>query len=70
MCISGVIQIYTSPVNMELYLLDRAVPRALPPFRHGLGTQLSEDYILTSYADTLLKICRINEMGYFFSLGP
>lgn len=71
MCISGVVQIYTSSVNMELYLLDRAVPRALPPFRHSLGTQLSEDYILTSYADTLLKIYKINDMDYFFFLwGP
>lgn len=70
MYISGAVQIHTSPANMELCLLDRAVPRALPPFRHSLETQLSAGYILTSYADTLLKIYKINEMDFFFfSLG-
>lgn len=69
MHISGVVQTYSSPVNLELYLLDRAVPRALTPFRHSLGAQLSEDYVLTSYADTLLKIYKINEMDFFFLWG-
>lgn len=70
MCTSGVVQIRTSPINVELCLLDRVVTRALPPFRHSLGIQLSKrhsaDIILTSYADTLLKIHKINEMEIFF----
>lgn len=41
-CISGVVQIHTSPVNVELCLLDAAVRRALPPFRHSLGVQLGK----------------------------
>lgn len=69
MYISGAVQIHTSPANMELCLLDRAVPRALPPFRHSLETQLSAGYILTSYADTLLKMYKIIVMDVFFSLG-
>lgn len=42
MCISGGVQIHTSPVNVELCLLDTAVMRALPPFRHSLGIQLGK----------------------------
>lgn len=69
MCIRGV-QIYTSLVNVELCLLDRLVTGALPPFRRGLGIQLSKrhspDIILISYADSLLKIHKINEMEILF----
>lgn len=69
MCIRGV-QIYTSLVNVELCPLDRHVTEPLPPFRRSLGIQLSTrhspDIILISYADSLLKIHKINEMEILF----
>lgn len=69
MCISAAVQTHTSPANMELCLLGRAVLRALPSFTHHLGTQLSADYMLILYADTLLKIYKINEMEILFPQG-
>lgn len=71
MYISGVVQLCTCPINLELCLLDTIVTRALPPFRPSLGIQLrkrySADIVLTSYANTLLEIHKINDI---FSSGP
>lgn len=68
-CISGGVEIYTSPINVELCLRDRVVARTLTPFWHSLEIQLSKrhsaDIVLTSYADILLKVHKINEMENF-----
>lgn len=54
---------------MELCLLEGVVTGALPPLRHSLGIALSKRHgagiIRTSYADTLLKIHKVNEVGSF-----
>lgn len=69
LCISSAVQICARPIYVELCLLERVVTRALPPFRHSLGIQLSKrhrvDVVLASYADALLKIHKINELGSF-----